>query len=139
MLALKETNFLSIMNTMADYRLDKWLWAVRLYKTRAVATDACRGGFVKGEGRALKPAYAPKIGDIFTVKTAGVVRTVRVRALLDKRVGAKHVGDYMEDLTAPEVFEAARADARELLPKRPRGSGRPTKKERRDLDQFFDG
>lgn len=122
---------------MTQVRLDKWLWAVRLFKTRVLATEACKAGFVKLDGRALKASYAPKVGDIFTVRVAKVVRTVEVVDLLEKRVGAQLVFKYMNDLTPLEVLQVAREARRTLLPRRERGSGRPTKKERRDQDKFI--
>lgn len=118
-------------------RVDKWLWATRLYKTRSLATAACKAGKVKIEGINAKPSRTVTPGDVVTVRKDGVVRTVKVIAMLDKRVGAKLVADYLEDLTPAEEYEAARERNRSLGLRQPRGAGRPTKRRRRMMDKYF--
>ena len=118
-------------------RLDKWLWSVRLYKTRSLAIAACQAGRVRILDQPAKPARGVKVGELIVAVTGDVRRTVRVLGLIDRRVGAGQVSAYMEDLTSPEEFQRAK----ELRPPlgfvaRPAGSGRPTKKERRALDRL---
>lgn len=116
-------------------RIDKWLWAVRLFKTRSQSTDACRAGKVKIEGDAIKPSREVKQNQVITVSQGVITRTVKVIQLLEKRVGAKLVIDYMLDLTPAEEYQKL-----ELLRDNPlaRRKGRPTKKERREIDDWFD-
>jgi ribosome-associated heat shock protein Hsp15 len=126
------------MESAAEVRIDKWLWAVRIFKTRSLATTACRAGHVKMNGENLKPSHTVKVGQIFAVRTAELTRTLKVTALLDKRVGAKLVSDYMEDLTpAAEYLRAAEDRTLPQAPRRAKGAGRPTKKERRQLESLF--
>lgn len=117
-------------------RIDKWLWAVRLYKTRSLATEACKAGKVKIDGQPVKPSRDARIGDVLTVNLGTITRTVEIKALLHNRVGAKLVPDFLEDLTPPEEYERQQI-IRELNgEKRPKGAGRPTKLERRLIDRL---
>ena len=120
----------------ATPRIDKYLWAVRLFKTRSQATQACRAGKVKVDDQAVKPSREIDTGMVITVQTGPILRTVRVKELLDKRVGAKLVSQYMEDMT-PEGEYKKLEIARSQAGMRPHGKGRPTKKERREMDQWF--
>lgn len=123
---------------MADsekVRIDKWLWAVRLYKTRALATEACSAGHVRLNGKQVKPAHDIKTGDIIRAHCGQVNRTVEVVAKLARRVGAKLVSDYMKDLTPPEEYERAKRSQDGII-HFPKGMGRPTKKQRRLLKPF---
>ena len=117
-------------------RLDQWLWAVRVYKTRSMATAAIRGGHVKIEGEAVKPARDARPGDVIVARVNQMTRTVRVIGLPPSRVGAKLVAQFAEDLTPPEEYQRRREV--NLLPPgfRARGSGRPTKQQRRDMERF---
>ncbi len=118
-------------------RIDKWLWAVRLFKTRSQATAACRSGKVKIEEEEIKPSRDVKEGMIILVKSGPIQKTVKVIGLLQKRVGAKLVANYMEDLTPEEEYKKLEAiKAKPFF--RPRGLGRPTKKERRDIEKWND-
>lgn len=114
-----------------EARLDKWLWAVRLFKTRSLAAAACRNGLVLVQGQRVKPARTPQVNEVFTLRLGEIRRTVRVLGHPPGRVGAKLVAQFMEDLTPPEELEKART------PKPPppflwgKGLGRPTKKNRR--------
>ena len=126
------------MEPSADVRIDKWLWAVRLYKTRSLATTACRAGHVKMNGDNLKPSHSVRSGQIFSIHIGDLNRTVKVIGLLEKRVAAKLVEQYLEDLTpAAEYLRAAQDRELPQAPRRAKGAGRPTKKERRDLEQLF--
>ena len=121
-------------------RLDLWLWAVRLFKTRNCATKVIKGGHVKVNGAATKPAHGAKPGDLVTVRIGVMTRTMRVLDAPRSRVGAKLVAQFAEDLTPAEEFEKQRESdqASRLRPygERERGQGRPTKRERRLLDGF---
>ncbi len=117
-------------------RLDQWLWAVRLYKTRSLAMEGIKGGHVKVQGEATKPAHEAKPGELVTAQIGVVTRTLRVIDAPKSRVGAKLVAQFAEDLTPPEEFEKAREFRLGLPGLRERGSGRPTKFERRELDRF---
>lgn len=120
----------------ATPRIDKYLWAVRLFKTRSQATQACRAGKVKVDDQAVKPSREIDTGMVITVQTGPILRTIRVKELLDKRVGAKLVSQYMEDMTPEEEYKKLEI-ARSQAGMRPHGKGRPTKKERREMDQWF--
>ena len=118
-------------------RIDKWLWAVRLYKTRSLATAACRLGRVKIGGQPVKPSRDVKIDDLIVAQTGEIHRTVKVLALLEHRVGAQVVREFAEDLTPPEELAKPREKILPPLFYRPKGSGRPTKKERRQMEGLF--
>jgi ribosome-associated heat shock protein Hsp15 len=124
------------MTEAGSQRIDKWLWAVRLFKTRANASEACRTGKVKLREETVKPSREVIPGDIYVVKTELMTKTVRVKMLLKNRVGAKLVPDYLEDLTPQEELERLMLKKEMNYEKRDRGSGRPTKKERRDIDKL---
>jgi ribosome-associated heat shock protein Hsp15 len=120
-------------------RLDKWLWAVRIFKTRALATDACRAGSVEVNDQIAKPARDLHQGELVTVKLGLVIRTLKVVAVPRSRVGAKLVPTYCTDLTPPEEYEKLRQDRLGHVLAREKGSGRPTKRDRRDLARLFEG
>ncbi len=121
---------------MPIMRLDQWLWAVRAFKSRTLAADAIKGGHVKVNGVAAKPAHTPKPGELVAARVGIMTRTLRVIAAPRSRVGAKLVPEYAEDLTPPEEYEKQRADRLPRLGFRPKGAGRPTKRERREIDQL---
>ncbi len=114
-------------------RIDKWLWSVRLYKSRSLATEACHAGHVKIGGSSVKPSREVRAGEQITVFVARVHRTVKVLALLDERVGAKLVNQFVEDLTPAEEYVRGR---REPSIHFPMGFVRPTKKQRRQLERL---
>ena len=118
-------------------RLDKWLWAVRVFKTRGFASTACRKGHVTIAGQAAKPSRAVKIGDVFLVKNDDLTRTLKVVQLLDRRVGAGAVAQFMEDQTPAAEIEKARVARARPAAFRPKGLGRPTKRNRRLTDLLF--
>ena len=122
--------------TMEKVRLDRWLWAVRIFKTRNQATEAVKGGRVHVNGDRVKPSRYVHIGDRIEAQLVALKRTVVVKALLEKRVGAKLVSDFMEDLTPPEEFQKRQTIAQTIL-KRDRGMGRPTKKDRREIEKLL--
>ncbi|MDP2237931.1 MAG: RNA-binding S4 domain-containing protein [Bacteroidales bacterium] len=117
-------------------RIDKWLWVVRLFKTRTLAGEACRGGKIKMGTQAVKASKEIKEGDIIEVHTGQVNKTVQVKSISNKRVSAKLVENLMIDLTPPEEYERLQLMKEFNAEKRKRGVGRPTKKERRDIDQL---
>ena len=118
-------------------RIDKWLWATRIFKTRTAAGEACRGGHVKLKGQRVKPSYIVQLGDRYEIERANRQLDIEVKAFLDKRVSAKLVEEYLIDHTPPEPPKTEKLELEYPLLKRPRGSGRPTKKERREIDSFF--
>ena len=118
-------------------RIDKWLWAVRLFKTRTLATDACRGGKVLVNNAAVKPSKEVKEGDVVQVRQGVFTKTVKVIGILSNRVSAKLVINFLEDLTPPEEYEKLNSKKDDFFVKRERGKGRPTKKDRRDIDETF--
>ena len=118
-------------------RLDKWLWAVRLFKTRALAADAIRAGSVEINARPAKPAREVHAGETVTVQQGLVLRTLRVVGTPVSRVGAKLVPEYCTDLTPASEFEKIRLQRMQQVLAREKGSGRPTKRERREVDRLF--
>jgi ribosome-associated heat shock protein Hsp15 len=125
------------MDTPLRVRMDKWLWAVRIFKTRSLATAACDAGHIKVGGQSIKPARDVRVGEIITAFTGEVTRTLRVTALLDRRVAGKLVPQHLDDLTPPEEYERARAAALPANNPFPKGWGRPTKKQRRAWETAF--
>lgn len=121
-----------------EVRIDKYLWAIRVFKTRTEATEACSGGKVKIGGVNAKPSKDVRQGDIINVRKGAVNYTFRVIDGLDKRVGAKLVPDYAENLTPEEELQKLRAPVETFFVTRDRGAGRPTKKDRRDIEQLWD-
>jgi ribosome-associated heat shock protein Hsp15 len=118
-------------------RLDKWLWAMRVFKTRPLATEACRAGSVEINERVAKPAREVQAGEVVTVKLGLFTRTLRVVGVPRSRVGAKLLPDFCVDLTPPEEFEKLRERSVQQASAREPGSGRPTKRDRREIDGFF--
>lgn len=120
-----------------EVRIDKWLWSVRLFKTRSDAAEACKSNRVLVNGVTVKPAREVKVGEVVSVKKMPVVYSFRIIELVANRQPAKNVPRYMEDVTPPEELlklEMARAGAFAV---RDRGAGRPTKKERRDMEELL--
>ena len=117
-------------------RIDKWLWAVRVYKTRSQATDACRSGKVRKDGLILKASYIAKKGDVYEIRISPVIKTIRVKDLLDKRLSAKLAVDFIEDLTPQVEYDKLKIIRETHFEFRERGTGRPTKKQRRLIDHL---
>lgn len=120
-------------------RVDKYLWAVRVFKTRTEATDACKGNKVKVDGVAVKPSRPVKVGNTIEVRKGSVQYIYKVKALLENRVGARLVPEYAENLTPQSELDKLRAPVETFFLKRDRGMGRPTKKDRRDMDVLWEG
>ena len=114
-------------------RIDKWLWAVRVFKTRGLAADSCRHGHVKISGLPVKPSRRVRIQDVIVVKKDQMTRTFQVLRTIEHRVGASAAREYAEDQTPASEWEKPREPSFHPLG-RPKGSGRPTKKDRRRLD-----
>jgi len=121
---------------MTKTRIDKYLWAIRIFKTRSLATTACNAGKVKINGQSIKPSYQIKVDDVFTVRKNHQVHTLQVLALIEKRVGAKIAVTCYKDITPEEDKINIHRSAFYARERRDRGSGRPTKKERRDIEEF---
>ncbi len=119
-------------------RLDQWLWAVRIFKTRGLAAAACRDGSVEVGGRPAKPARDVHAGETVTVRQGILLRTLRVVGAPASRVGAKLVAEFCTDLTPPGEYEKMREQRLQHVLARPQGSGRPTKRDRREIGRFFD-
>lgn len=117
-------------------RIDKWMWEVRLFKSRSIASDACKAGKVKMDGSNIKASKEIKEGDIITVSLNPLFKTVRVKQFPKSRVNAKLVPDYMEDLTLPAEYDRVKLINDTNIEYRDRGVGRPTKKQRRVIDQL---
>ena len=125
------------MEATPGVRADRWLWAVRLYKTRSLASAACDAGHVHVNGHPCKPARTLRPGDTVVALAAEIQRTVKVLAVLENRVGAKLVSQYLEDQTPAAEYEKLKLRQTGPGGLRPKGAGRPTKKERRILGGFF--
>jgi ribosome-associated heat shock protein Hsp15 len=124
------------MTVSERFRIDKWLWAVRIYKTRTLASEACKKGRIIINGTEVKPSRDLKPGEIILVRKLPMVYTVKVKALTHNRLPAKRVPEFMDDLTSPEELEKIKINDNAFF-KRDKRSGRPTKKERRLLDDII--
>ena len=121
-----------------EIRIDKWLWAVRLYKTRSLASEACKKGKVLVQNVQVKPSRVVKVGDIIQIKRNPVLYSFKVLALAQNRMNAKLVPEFMENVTTPDQLELIELGKIASQTGRARGTGRPTKKERRDMEDFFE-
>lgn len=125
------------MSDIQKTRIDKWLWAVRMYKTRTLASDACAAGKIKIDGDSVKASYLLKIGQTVHINKQGEKHILKALKLIEKRVGAALAIACYEDLTPPEEKEKLKFPAT-FYEVRDRGIGRPTKKDRREIDKFKD-
>ena len=116
--------------------MDKWLWAARIFKTRSIAIDACKNGRVMIGGVKMKPSRMIKEGDEIQVRKPPVTYTFRVLKAIQNRVGAKLVPEVLENITTPDQYELLEMNRISGFVNRARGTGRPTKKDRRELDDF---
>ena len=124
---------------MADTaRIDKWLWAARIFKTRSIASDACKNGRVTIGGVDMKPSRTIKVGDVINVKKPPITYSFKVLKTIEQRVGAKLLPEIYENVTAPKQYELLEMSRISGFIDRARGTGRPTKKERRALDAFVE-
>ena len=119
-----------------EARIDKWLWAARIYKTRTLAADACKNGRITINGAQTKPSRTVKAGDQVGVKKPPITYTFLVKQPIEKRVGAKLLPDILENVTTPEQYELLEMSRISGFVDRARGTGRPTKKDRRAIDDF---
>jgi ribosome-associated heat shock protein Hsp15 len=122
---------------MLTERADKFLWAVRLYKTRSKAADACKNNQIFINEGAIKPSGLMKEGIVFKIKYPPVYKVYLIKKILHNRIGAKLAADYIEDITSKEDLETIKMIQENIALQRDRGTGRPTKKDRRDLEDFF--
>ena len=123
---------------MNEARIDKWLWAARIFKTRSIAADACKNGRVTFNGMNMKPSRTIKEGDVVSVKKPPVIYSFKVLKAIEQRVGAKLLPEIYENVTDPKQYELLQMSRISGFIDRAHGTGRPTKKERRDLDAFVD-
>lgn len=124
----------------SEVRIDKWLWAMRVFKTRTIASDACRKGRVTvGNGIVAKPSRMISVGDVVNVRKPPVTFSFRVRALTENRLGAKLVPEYMENITPKEQYDLLEVVKISGFIDRRKGLGRPTKREGRELARFTEG
>ncbi len=121
---------------MAEERIDKWLWSMRMFKTRTIATDACRKGRVTMGGTAVKPSRTVKPGDVIDVKKPPITYTFRVKQLSTGRLGARLVPEYLENLTSQDQYDLLEMTKISGFVDRRKGLGRPTKRDSRELSRF---
>ena len=121
-----------------EARIDKWLWAARIFKTRTIAADACKNGRVTLKGERVKPSRNIKVGDVIDVRKPSLTYTFRVKRAIENRVGAKLVPEIMENITSPDQYELLEMTRISGFVNRAKGTGRPTKKDRRMIDDFTD-
>ena len=127
-----------MVKEVENVRIDKWLWAIRIFKTRSLATTACKAGKVKLAGTNVKPSKEIKVGEEYQVRIGPMQKIVKVKGLIDKRVGAPIAVTMYDDLTPPEHLEQLQSVFLGSAGRRDRGAGRPTKKDRRDIDKLED-
>jgi len=121
-----------------EVRIDKWLWAVRLFKTRSLAIESCKKGRVMISGSNIKPSRMIKVSDIIQIKRPPITYSFEVLALTEKRMGAKLVPGYMKDVTPESEYKILELSKASGFVDRAKGLGRPTKKDRRELEDFND-
>ena len=119
-----------------EARIDKWLWAARIFKTRSIAAAACKKGQVTMGGTQLKPARMVKVGDTVDVRKPPITYSFKILQAIEHRVGAKLIPEVLENITAPDQYELLEMSKISGFVGRAKGTGRPTKKERRSLDDF---
>ncbi len=119
-------------------RIDKYLWAIRLFKTRTLATEACKAGRIKLEGQNIKASHEVKVGEVYQISKGPDRKTIRVTGLLENRMDAKSVVNFFADETPLEQTNLFKSMFQAPVFKRDRGTGRPTKRDRRDIDDMKD-
>ena len=119
-------------------RIDKWLWAARIFKTRSIAAEACKNGRITIKGFNVKPSHTIKAGDVVSVRKPPIIYSFEVLKPIEQRVGAKLINEIYNDVTAPEQYELLEMNRISGFVDRARGTGRPTKKDRRQIDAFTD-
>ncbi len=123
---------------MNEVRIDKWMWATRIFKTRTIAVEACKKGRISINNVTIKPSRMIRIGDVIDVRKPPITYSFKVLDLTQNRVGAKLVAQYLENVTSPEQYELLELSKISGFVNRAKGTGRPTKKDRRSLDEFND-
>jgi ribosome-associated heat shock protein Hsp15 len=121
---------------MNEARIDKWLWAARIFKTRSIAADAVKNGRVSIQGMNVKPSRMVKVGEVISVRKPPVTYSFKILKTIEQRVGAKLIPEVYENVTTPDQYELLEMNRISGFVNRQRGTGRPTKKERRALDEF---
>ena len=124
------------MSNPGEARIDKWLWAARIYKTRTLAADACKNGRISINGANVKASRSVKVGDEVGVRKPPITYTFLVKQAIEKRVGAKLLPDILENITSPEQYEILELSRISGFIDRAKGTGRPTKKDRRAIEDF---
>ncbi|MCL1942288.1 MAG: RNA-binding S4 domain-containing protein [Candidatus Azobacteroides sp.] len=119
-----------------EVRIDKWMWATRIFKSRTIAVEACKKGRVMINNIAVKPSRMIKVGDVLQIRKPPVTYSFKVLALTEKRMGAKLVSEFLENVTSPEQYQILELERINGFVNRAKGMGRPTKKDRRNLDTF---
>ena len=120
-----------------EARIDKWLWAARIFKTRSIAADACKNGRVTISGTNVKPSHMVKVGETVCVRKPPVTYSYKILKTIEQRVGAKLIPEVYENVTTADQYELLEMNRISGFVDRARGTGRPTKKERRSLDAFI--
>lgn len=123
---------------MKTARIDKWLWAARIFKTRSIAAEECKKGHITINGAVAKAAHTVKEGDVVGVKKSPIVYSFKIKQAIENRVGAKLIPDILENVTPADQLEILEISKISGFLNRAKGTGRPTKKERRELDDFID-
>lgn len=119
-------------------RIDKWLWAARIFKTRSIAADACKNGRVTIKGVNVKPSHIVKVGEVIDVRKPPITYSYEILQAIEKRVGAKLISEVYKNVTAPKQYELLEMSRISGFIDRARGMGRPTKKDRRQMDAFIE-
>lgn len=120
-----------------EARIDKWMWAARIFKTRSIAADACKNGRVTVGGTNVKPSRMVKVGETVSVRKPPITYSFKILQAIEQRVGAKLIPQVYENVTTPDQYELLEMTRISGFVDRARGTGRPTKKERRSLDAFI--
>ena len=123
---------------MEEARVDKWLWAARIFKTRSIAADAIKNGRVTMNGMNVKPSRMVKVGEVVSVRKPPITYSFKILKTIEQRVGAKLIPEVYENVTPADQYELLEMNRISGFVDRARGTGRPTKKERRALDEFID-
>ena len=121
---------------MNEVRIDKWMWATRIFKTRTIAAEACKKNRVMINGVNVKPSRMIKVGEVIQVRKPPITFSFKVLDLTERRMGAKLVPDYLENVTTPDQYELLEMSKISGFINRAKGTGRPTKKDRRELEDF---
>jgi ribosome-associated heat shock protein Hsp15 len=133
-----DTNTRAGEGAVQTARADKWLWAARIFKTRSIAADACKNGRITKDGITIKPSHLLKTGEVVSVKKPPITYSFRILKPIEQRVGAKLLPEIYENVTDASQYELLEMSRISGFVDRARGTGRPTKKDRRAIDAFID-